>query len=126
MRRYIVSGIDGLIVPEVETADEVRHVHQVIDACSPEGREDFMLIALIESEAGCNHVDEILATGLIDAVLVGCGDLAVSLGLPRKGNHAMVRELTLRVLRPVWPAGTIRLSEFVASPPVPPPQITVG
>ncbi len=34
--------------------------------------------------------------------------------------------LTVQVLRPVWPTCTARLPEFVATPPVPPPQTAVG
>lgn len=99
LRHYIDAGIDGLIAPDVQTAEEVRAISAVIADSDPHDVGNFILITLIESELGYNNLSEMLATGLVDAVLVGSGDLAVSLGLPRRGEHEAVREMTFGIVR---------------------------
>lgn len=105
LRRFIDAGIDGFIAPDIETAAEVRALAKLIADCDPPDAANFLLITLIESTSACAQLGEILATGLVDAVLVGSGDLAVSMGIPRRADHPDVREATLAVLRQARAAG---------------------
>lgn len=105
LRRYIDAGVDGLIVPDVRSCEEVRGVVQLIEECAPADADNILLIALIESYVAYEGLSDILATGLIDAVLVGSGDLALSMGLPRRGDHQRVREITFDIVAQARKAG---------------------
>jgi len=105
LRRFIDAGIDGFIAPDIESADEVRALARLVRDCDPADAQNFLLIALIESKAAFDQLGDILATGLVDAVLVGSGDMAVSIGLTRREDHAPVREMTFGVLQQARTAG---------------------
>lgn len=115
MARALDAGAKGIMVPLVESADQAR---EIVRACKypPHGargtatniahdnfaggadladalgaaNNETLLIAQIETEAGVNAVDEILAVEGIDVVWVGHNDLSVSLGLPGQVNHPRV------------------------------------
>jgi len=92
IRRYLACGIDGLILPETETVAQIESVRAAIAAASPPDAENLLLIPLIESVAGIANAAEILRADGVDAIQVGPGDLAVSMGLPRYGGHRRVAE----------------------------------
>ncbi|WP_326835290.1 aldolase/citrate lyase family protein [Amycolatopsis rhabdoformis] len=103
--RVLDAGAAGIIVPQVETAQQAR---EVVDRAryAPVGRRglgpgrgsdygaslspaytgeanDRTLVAVqIESGPGVRAAHEILATPGIDAVVIGPGDLSMSLGVP--------------------------------------------
>jgi 4-hydroxy-2-oxoheptanedioate aldolase len=105
LRRFIDAGIDGFIAPDIESAAQVQAIAKLVADCDPPDAANFLLITLIESTAGCAQLGEILATGLVDAVLVGSGDLAVSMGISRRTDHPDVKAATLAVLRQARAAG---------------------
>lgn len=100
------AGAHGVIVPYVESAEQVRHMvgalkyrplkGKALDTVltkgefpSPETEEyladwnpDSVLVVMIESPAGIAALDSILAVPGVDAVLVGPHDLSVSVGRP--------------------------------------------
>lgn len=108
------AGADGMIVQMVETADQVR---ALIDAMKfpPIGRRSYgvnrahgygfdfdsyvsqwndssTLILQVESIAGVENIDALLAFDEVDGVMVGPYDISGSLGLPGQVNHPKVRE----------------------------------
>jgi len=105
LRRYMDAGLDGLIVPDLETVAELRAIAALLEAAAPPDAANFLVIGLIESDVGSRHLDDLLATGLLDAVLVGSGDLAVSIGVPRREDHPRVRALTFDIVRRAKAAG---------------------
>ena len=105
LRRFIDAGIDGFIHPDVESPEELRALHRLVVDCDPPGVQDFLHIVLLESEPAIGRVEDFCATGLVDAFLVGTGDLAVSMGLSRRGDHASVRALAFSVLERAQAAG---------------------
>ena len=70
-------AVDSLVVPKVETAEDVREVERMLD-----DREAAMQIqALVETAAGLVRVAEIAtASPRLDALILGYADLAASLG----------------------------------------------
>lgn len=77
---YAEAGIGGglLVLPKVDTADELRWV----DALLTEAGSDAMLIALIESVEGLGNVDAIAAaTPRLALLLFGAADLSAELGV---------------------------------------------
>lgn len=108
--RVLDGGATGIIAPRIESADEAR---RVVAACRfpPRGRRSQLgalpqfnferfpapalnrradeitsVHALLESEAGIAHADEIAATEGIDMLHVGLNDLSADLG--HLGNSA--------------------------------------
>lgn len=98
--RLLDAGAYGIIAPMIETADQAQSLANAIHY-PPHGTRSFgprrptlrygaeyvamasdtvVCLAMIETKAGLNNLDEILRVGGIDGVFVGPADLAMSLG----------------------------------------------
>ncbi len=101
--RMLDAGAEGIIAPMIETADQVE---RLVTACTypPRGQRSFgplrpamvegmtayaatandriLPIAMIETAAALDRLDDILAVDGLGAVYVGPTDLGISLGLP--------------------------------------------
>ena len=120
-RRLLDSGADGLIVPMVESADDVRMIIEWMKY-PPVGRRGFgvgraqgygfdfdaytktwnsssVLIAQIESINAVGRIDEILAVDGLDGVMVGPYDISGSLDVPGQLEHPLVVEAGLKVVK---------------------------
>jgi len=123
VRALLDNGAQGIILPFVEDATAVR---DLVSWCRfhPRGRRgvgspllanDFRGLALaehvggtdaevlvavqIESLAGVDQVDEIVAVEGLDVVIVGLADLSLSCGVPGEVDHPRVVEAAERVLK---------------------------
>lgn len=112
--RLLDAGATGIIVPRISTPEEAR---ALVDACRfpPQGKRSIpgllpqvlfethpvadivatinretLLVAMIETEEGVRNVDAIAAVPGIDALLVGCTDLAADFGLTGQLDHPKV------------------------------------
>lgn len=110
------TGVRGIMVPAVESADEAR---EVVSAAryGPLGRrgvyylgygsdyggtppaehfrranEELLIILQIETAKGVQHAAEIAEAPGVDCLLVGPGDLTQSLGVPWQFEHPAVWE----------------------------------
>lgn len=120
IKRLLDSGADGIIVPMVNTPEEVR---QIIDWCKypPVGRRSYgvargqnygfdfadytaqwnarsSIIIQIESIAAVNRIDELLAFDAIDGVMIGPYDMSGSLGIPGQIHDRRVTEACDKVV----------------------------
>jgi len=77
---YLDRGIDGLVIPRVETAQEARLILETVQYACGSRAADMILIPQIESEAGMQNLDEILAVKGFDLFLIGPYDLSHSMG----------------------------------------------
>jgi len=104
--RALDAGAYGVMVPFVDTADEAR---QAVEACryQPYGRRSYgafrtapliggsarnvdrevVCMAQIESRTALDNLDAICAVPGLDAIYMGPGDLALSLGLASGKDH---------------------------------------
>ena len=57
-----------------------------------------LYFALIETVRGVEHARDIMLAEGCDATQIGTSDLAVSIGLPRRGDHEKVRDIAFRLL----------------------------
>ncbi len=91
LTRYLDCRVDGIVLPQVESADECRALVQVArDATN--GREgDLLLIPQIETVQGHARLEEIAGSPGIDLVLVGPNDLALSMGHAGNPKHPEVQ-----------------------------------
>ena len=93
LARVLDAGVDGVIVPAVESAGQAEAL--VRAACFPprgrrsQGlaraallgpRDQPLLLPMVETRAGLDHLDDILGTDGVDGIFVGPYDLALSLG----------------------------------------------
>jgi len=93
LARVLDAGVDGVIVPAVESAAQAGRLVQA--ACFPprgrrsQGlaraaligpRDQPLLLPMIETRAGLDHLDDILGVDGVDGVFLGPYDLSLSLG----------------------------------------------
>ncbi len=119
-RRILDSGADGLIVPMVNNADDVRAMIEWAKY-PPVGKRGFgvsraqgygfdfasytstwnessILIAQIESIDAVNGIEEILKIKELDGVMVGPYDISGSLNIPGQIEHPKVIEAGAKVV----------------------------
>ena len=120
IKRLLDSGADGIIVPMVNTPEEVE---QLISWCKypPMGKRSFgisrgqgygfdfhnytktwnessTLIIQIESIQGVENIDKLLSYPEIDGAMIGPYDLSGSLGIPGQLDHSLVVEAGKKVI----------------------------
>ncbi len=130
------AGSRGVMAPMVESADEAlllaessrypplgkRSFGVIMSdeldggpaAAAERANRDTVVIAQIESAAGIEHADEILAVPGIDAAWLGQFDLSLSLGCPGEFEHPRYVEAVDRLLEACRRRG-IPLGQLVAS-----------
>jgi 2-keto-3-deoxy-L-rhamnonate aldolase RhmA len=120
--RCLDVGALGVMLPMVETADQVRDFVRwskfapvgergqawggAHDDFLPgnnaqkmrQANEETMLLGLIESARGVENLEAILEVGGLDVAWVGHNDLSSSLGVPGQYDHPRYREAVERVL----------------------------
>jgi 4-hydroxy-2-oxoheptanedioate aldolase len=121
--RVMDSGAMGIIVPGVESADEARALVRAVKHAPLGGRslagaapqlnyrtlppdqvvreldQASMVVAMIESQAGLDAVEDIAAVDGVDMLLVGANDLSVALGIAGQMDHPKVHDAYLRVIK---------------------------
>lgn len=80
IERYLGRGIDGIVVPRLDTPDQARRVVEAVRYCDPRGWAERVVVVQIETAAAARAIDGFLALDGIDAFFVGPVDLAKSLG----------------------------------------------
>jgi 2-keto-3-deoxy-L-rhamnonate aldolase RhmA len=126
------AGAQGLMIPMVESAEQARQIVQWAKY-APEGRrgtafgcahDDYrgggaeavvetmrranregLLLFQIETVAGVENVEEIVAVEGVDVAWVGHGDLSVSMGLPYQFDHPELMRAQERVAEAAQAAG---------------------
>jgi 4-hydroxy-2-oxoheptanedioate aldolase len=105
--RVLDTGVDGVIVPAVESADQARQL--VRAACFPPrgrrskglarvsllGRRDQpLLLPMVETRAGLDALDDILGVDGVDGTFIGPYDLSLSLGCTSTLDDTVVSAIT--------------------------------
>jgi 2-keto-3-deoxy-L-rhamnonate aldolase RhmA len=138
--RYLDSGVQGIIMPHVDSADEAA---QLVSFCkyapvgrrswggaSPqlgfpakptpqlieEGTRETLAIAMVESRAALDRLEEIAATPGLDGLLVGAVDLSIELGVPAEIGSNTVRDAVVQVAEACRAAGIFFGMAGVPSP----------
>jgi 4-hydroxy-2-oxoheptanedioate aldolase len=105
--RVLDTGVDGVIVPAVESADQARQLVQA--ACFPPrgrrskglarvsllGRRDQpLLLPMVETRVGLDALDDILGVDGVDGTFIGPYDLSLSLGCTSTLDDGVVSAIT--------------------------------
>ena len=103
LARVLDAGVDGVIVPAVESAGQAEDL--VRAACFPprgqrsQGlaraallgpRDQPLLLPMVETRAGLDHLDDILGVDGVDGIFLGPYDLTLSLGRESALDDAVV------------------------------------
>ena len=80
VERVMFRGVDGIVVPRIDTADQAAQMVRAMRYCYPANHDEKIVIVQIESAAALDNLPTILAVGGIDAFFIGPVDLAKSLG----------------------------------------------
>lgn len=119
IKRALDLGVNGIIVPQVNTPEQARNVVQFsryaptgrrgigsgrahdygasFDAYLQEANDRVSIVAQIEHIDAVKNIDRILETPGIDAILVGPYDLSSSLGVTGKVDHPEVVQAISKV-----------------------------
>lgn len=127
--RLLDGGATGIVVPHVETPEQIR---PIIERCRfpPQGRRSIggplpqlayaalsapehmrraeaetVIVAMIESPRAVANARAIAALAGIDALLVGSNDLALELGIPGQLDHPRLEEAYHAILEAAQAAG---------------------
>ncbi|MGH8800923.1 MAG: HpcH/HpaI aldolase family protein [Casimicrobiaceae bacterium] len=80
VERLMLRGVDGIVVPRLETPNQFRDVVQNVRYCFPSTFESKVVVAQLESLSAYERLDEILQIDGIDVLFVGPVDLSKSIG----------------------------------------------
>ncbi|MCX7845408.1 MAG: aldolase/citrate lyase family protein [Dictyoglomaceae bacterium] len=116
LSRPLDAGADGLLIPQVETIEEVKNIIEAT-RYHPLGKRgmalrrapnnyakgnpqeltqnvnnEVLIILQIETKSAIDHLEDLITIEGVDAVLIGPNDLSQSLGFPGQINHPLVQE----------------------------------
>jgi 2-keto-3-deoxy-L-rhamnonate aldolase RhmA len=110
--QYLDNGAQGIIFPHVETLEQVKLIERELffpprgsrslpgpmaindflpiahTELGKQGNETTLAVGMIESPEGVERLDDLLALGVLDAVIVGANDLSMTLGVPAQWESA--------------------------------------
>jgi 4-hydroxy-2-oxoheptanedioate aldolase len=121
--RYFNAGVDGVMVPLVNTAEQARAIVSIVRYACPSDYEKKLVVAMVETVEAIGNLDEILKVEGIDVFFVGPGDLSQSMGympsVPRGQSRPRevldLVETTLTRIRAAGKvAGTLVIEEDIA------------
>lgn len=111
--QYLDNGAQGIIFPHVETVEQVEQIGRelffpprgdrslpgpmAINEFKPiphgelieQGNRTTLAVAMLESPAAIERLDDLLAPGILDAVLIGGNDLSTTLGVPAQWDSPL-------------------------------------
>ena len=123
LARPLDVGAEGLVIPRVETVEEVQ---QIIDStkyfplgrrgasvssvstrfrdCDPSeflewSNRETLIIIQIESELGVENAESLISVDGVDGVMIGPFDLSLSMGIPGQMQHPRMVEAYQRVIQ---------------------------
>ena len=119
---YMEMGAAGLLLPNTERAEQARQLvdyakyapmgHRGVSLSRPHtdfqkvngpaymarANEETVMMCQIESQAGVDHIDEILAVPGVDAALIGPNDMSQDFGILDQYSHPRMVEAFERVM----------------------------
>lgn len=131
VNRFLDAGAHGIVFPMIESHEAARSAARAVkypplgrrglgiarpsDFLTAIGGADFtnyaneqtMVITQVETQAGVESLDEVLALEEIDIVFIGSLDLSTDMGFPGQFDHPQVRDVVENVARKVVESGKV-------------------
>lgn len=98
IRIIVPCGPDALLLPKVESAEEVKEQVEMIEAAEIEGQKPVMVIPLLETPMGVARALEIaMASDRVVAICLGAEDYTAALGTARskEGTEIFMARATI-------------------------------
>lgn len=105
IERYVMRDIDGVVVPRLDTAAQVRKAVADIRYASPKDFHKKSVIVQVESVSAVEELDGFLAVDEVDCFFIGAVDLSKSMGFEGDYSVAAVRDVIDDVIRRIRNAG---------------------
>ena len=105
--RYLDAGAGGVMVPHIETADAARRVVEAVHYARPKDHADKVIVAMLESVAAIDRIDEILSVDGVDVFFIGPNDLSQSMNLAGQIHHPDVKAAIKKAAAKIRGAGKI-------------------
>jgi len=100
IERFMGRGIDGIVVPRLETAEQAARTVEAVRYCFPDSHEDKIVVIQIETANALETLDAFLATDGIDVFFLGPVDLAKAYGHMGNYRHpAMIERINAAITR---------------------------
>lgn len=93
LERYLMRGVDGIVVPRLDTAAQVAKVVDDVRYVLQREMAHKALIVQVESASALAELDDFLAVDEVDCFFIGAVDLAKSLGFGGDYRHPEVMAL---------------------------------
>lgn len=122
LTRPLDAGAMGLLLPLIETADQLRTImhhtkfhpdgKRILNLRGPHTEyqagdigetirhlnDQTLMIVMIESQKGLDNLEEICAVPGVDAIMIGPDDLSQDLGVPGQLDHQLVEQARDKVV----------------------------
>ena len=92
IERYLGRGVDGLVIPRLETAAQAARVVAAVRYCCPENSDKKLIVIQIETLSTLQKPDEFLRVDGIDTYFLGPVELAKSLGFAGDYRRSEVQD----------------------------------
>jgi 4-hydroxy-2-oxoheptanedioate aldolase len=103
--RHLARGIDGILVPRLNTADQARHVLDSVRTLLPRHHTEKLVVAQIASAPAVAELDRFLDIDGIDAFHVSPVELATSLGYEGNFRHPEMQQVLDDILAAIRASG---------------------
>lgn len=140
IKRILDTGVQTLLIPHVDTADEARAAVDAvrfpqngcrgiapvsraaaygrIESYVREAAQELCVLVQIESGIALRNIEEIAAVDGVDGLFIGPGDLAGEVGYLGQPNHPSMRRLYLNTIKRIRacgkPAGIVSADQAFA------------
>lgn len=80
IERYMGRGVDGIVVPRLETPEQADRVVNAVRYCYPKNHHEKIVVVQVETRAAFEALEAFLEIDGIDVFFIGPVDLSKSLG----------------------------------------------
>lgn len=105
IERYMGRGVDGIVVPRIDTVAQAARVVEGVRYCYPKTWQEKAVIVQIETRMALGSLDEMLRLDGIDSYFIGPVDLAKSLGYEGDYRHPDVQRAMDAAIAQIREAG---------------------
>ncbi len=105
IERYMFRGLDGLVVPRLDTAAQAQGVVDALRYCFPKTHQQKLLVVQIERRGALDDLAGFLGVDGIDVYMIGPVDLAKSLGFAGDFRRPEVQQAIDETIAKIREAG---------------------
>ena len=105
IERFLFRGIDGLVVPRLDTAAQAQAVVDAVRYCFPKTHQEKLVVVQIESKSAIQDLAGFLRVAGIDVYMIGPVDLAKSLGFEGDFQQPEVQQVIDETIGAIRAAG---------------------